>query len=443
MDLYNTLKLTPARSRPSVWISRLAIYEDIRPKKPVAIRDVPLTRGLNIVWAEESDEERPAEISGHSAGKTTFCRFLRYVLGEKTFGKKAVVALIRKSMPEGYVAAEIHVGDKKWAVRRPFGSGRMSYILESATIEEMFEQNGQSVSQDDYCEKLGLVDLLHGMATAQIVQTEETIEWGHVLAWCARDQEARFQNIHDWRSPRSESETPGFRFEKAGPLFVMRAVLGLFAKDELKGEERLSKLYGEKERLEKLIEEQKREPQFRVNLYKLQLRAQLKALFPDVPDIDARAFRSDDLFTDDLNRLAEKGKAKIQASAGEIEAEFSKWQNEIDRLGGEIRALEKSIEDMDSLFKFESAGGRELDDALLSRQADRRKLREYLDNRCPLGGLPVHKCSYVIDRQDALKSVALQDAHAIEQAEAKRTEKQKEIDAEKEKLKAEIMVLES
>ena len=136
MDMYKELKLKPVRSQPTVWVSRLVILERLSPE-PVIIRDIALTRGLNIVWAEEPEnDDSDAEICGHSAGKTTFCRFLRYVLGENTFGTKDASELIRKALPDGYVAAEIHVGGNKWAVRRPFGSGRMSYIKQDATIEE-------------------------------------------------------------------------------------------------------------------------------------------------------------------------------------------------------------------------------------------------------------------------------------------------------------------
>ncbi len=223
MDLYRELNLEPVRSQPDVWVSRIMILERIIPS-PVVIRDIPLSRGLNIIWAEESEDDNPtAAITGHSAGKTIFCRLLRYVLGERTFGAKAVMELIRKTFPDGYIAAELHVCSRKWAVRRPFGSGRMSFIKEDASIEELFEQRGASVTQESYPQEIGLESLLDELETGGIVQTGETIQWAHILAWCTRDQEARFQNIYDWRSPRSEAETPSFRFPSA--LFISRPAL--------------------------------------------------------------------------------------------------------------------------------------------------------------------------------------------------------------------------
>ncbi|MCD6327741.1 hypothetical protein J7M28_09320, partial [bacterium] len=187
MNLYNTLKLKPVRSEPDVWVSRLMILERIAPD-PVVIRDIPLTRGLNIIWAEEAEDDSPsAEITGHSAGKTTFCRLVRYVLGERTFGTKAAMELIRGAFPEGYVAAELNILGRRWVVRRPFGSGRMSYIKEDASIEELLEQRGRSVTQESYPQELGLESLLDELETGGNVQTGEMIQWAHILAWCTRD----------------------------------------------------------------------------------------------------------------------------------------------------------------------------------------------------------------------------------------------------------------
>src|SRR5688572_28016917 len=147
MDLYKTLRLKPCRSEPDVWVSRLAIYEDIAAKPPIAIRDIPLKRGLNIIWADEpEDDNSTAEIAGHSAGKTTFCRLLRYILGENTFGSKVAMEVIRRTIPNGYVAAEIHVRGTKWAVRRPFGSGRMSYAKQNATVEDVLQERTGALS---------------------------------------------------------------------------------------------------------------------------------------------------------------------------------------------------------------------------------------------------------------------------------------------------------
>ena len=217
-------------------------------------RSLAQARTQHRLAEEPDDEDDKRDVAGHSAGKTTFCRLLRYILGEKTFANKSNTALIRRAFPHGYVAAELVVKGVKWAVLRPLGDNRNSYVLSNATIEEIIEKMGEAAYQDTYPVKIGLEALLDPLESATVVRTNETIKWGHLLAWCTRDQEARFQNIHDWRSPRSESDWPAFRFPKSDPLFVMRIVLGLFLPDELKGEEELSELQRSLDKAETALE---------------------------------------------------------------------------------------------------------------------------------------------------------------------------------------------
>ena len=438
MDLYRELNLEPVRSEPDVWVSRIVILERIAPD-PVVIRDISLSRGLNIIWAEESEDDNPAAaITGHSAGKTIFCRLLRYALGERTFGTKAVMELIRKTFPHGYIAAELHIRGRKWAVRRPFGSGR-TYIEENASIEELLKQRGQIVTQDLYTKEIGLESLLDDLETGGIVQTGELIQWDHILAWCTRDQEARFQNIHDWRSPRSEAETPSFRFPKAGPLFVMRAVLGLFLPDELKGEERLAKLLRDKDRLNKEIEEKRREPQFLVNLYDQQLRQSLKSILLNESDIDSRPFRSDELLTEDLQRLTTKARKTIEESIEKGERERQALQAQIDELGAEIRRQEKALAEWEAIFSVNDAASRELGADLIENGEKRKRFEEHKNKLCPYGGVIVRECNYFKDRQRIFQISEIQDSRALEQAEAERAEERRKIDVEKDNIRKEIL----
>jgi hypothetical protein len=433
MDLYKTLNLIPVRSEPDVWVSRLMIFAQITPDS-IIIRDILLSCGLNIVWAEEAeDDSTPAEITGHSAGKTTFCRLLRYVLGERTFGTKGAMELIRRAFPEGYVAAELHIRGRRWAVRRPFGSGRMSYIRGDASIEELLEQRGHSVTQELYSQEIGMEGLLDELETGAVVQTGESIQWAHILAWCTRDQEARFQNIHEWRSPRSEAESPSFRFPKAGPLFVMRAVLGLFLPDELKGEERLAELYREKERLAKAIEEKRQEPQFRVNLYDQQLRQYLKSLFPNESDIASRPFRTGELFPEDLEQLMARARKTIEEVIGDYEQERIALQIQIDDFGAEIRRHEEILSELEAFFSLDLAASRELDVGLSNRDGKRKGVEEVKDRQCPFGSVLIRECSYVQQRQRILQITELQDAREMKMAETRRIEESKRIEEGKER----------
>lgn len=442
MDLYKQLGLTPVRSEPDVWISRLVIFEKLLPQ-PVIIRDIALSQGLNIVWAEEPEDDNPAsEISGHSAGKTTFCRFLRYVLGERTFGTPVATDLIRKAIPEGYVAGEIHVRGTKWAVRRPFGGGRMTYVMQNATIEEMLEGRSEAVSQDDYPRTLGIEGILDALETGTIVRTDETIHWGHVLAWCSRDQETRFQNVHDWRSPRSGSEAPGFQRPKEGPLFVMRAVMGLFLPDELKGEEKLASLRREKERLERQVEEKRREPHFWVNRYDRELRQCLAAHLPNDLSISSAPLHSDGVFPD-LCRLTDRVASEIERSIRCREELLGDVQARLDVLGASTKQREDELHAMEALFDLNLAAGKEIDQGRTLRQEQQQQLTELQDSVCPFGGVVIRECSHVRDRQAVVRLTELRDIHAMEQAGAARIEEERKIEQAKLKLRDSIQQLQA
>ncbi|MBZ0264211.1 hypothetical protein K8I28_06045 [bacterium] len=431
MSIYKQLDSTIVHANPQVWISRIAIVEPKKPE-PNFIRDIRLSRGLNIIWAEESENNRDAaEITGHSAGKTTLCRLIRYLLGEKTFGTRISVEMIRKAFPTGCVCAEIMVRGKAWAVQRPIGSGRNSYIVEDATIEDLLENKGKAVSQEHYVQELGLDGILNEFETGGIVQTGEDIQWQHLLAWATRDQESRFQNIHDWRSPRSESESPGFRFPKAGPLFVMRTALGLFLPGELKGEERLAELQKLKDDLHKKLEDKRREPLFRVNLYDLQLRELLKDSFPDDRIIRSAPFHSDDLFPEDLTRLTARAIQSLEDQVTQLEENHQDSQNRIDRLGAEIAALQRELDDRELLFDFDTAINTELEGGLSRREELRKKLDELRNKACPVTDVPFKDCTHVMDRQNTLKITEVQDEQQMVIAKEKREEELKLIDAYK------------
>ena len=75
------------REAPAVWVERLAIYKNWPPCADTHLRTIELRRGLNIVWARPIGKNAAASrLAGHGAGKSTFCRLLRYVLDDTTAG---------------------------------------------------------------------------------------------------------------------------------------------------------------------------------------------------------------------------------------------------------------------------------------------------------------------------------------------------------------------
>ncbi len=442
MDIFKSLKLKPNKTEPDVWISRLVIFDQITPE-PKIIRDIQLSRGLNVIWAEETEDDIPsAEITGHSAGKTTFCRLIRYILGEKTYGTRVNMELIQNALPNAYVAAEVSVKGKKWSVLRPIGNGRNSYVKEDSSIEELLQDRSRPAYLETYADKIGLEKLLDRLETGGIVRTGETIRWEHILAWCTRDQEARFQNIYDWRSPRSESDTPAFRFPKAGPLFLMRVALGLFMPDELKGEEDLAKLQQNQEILEKELEKLKREPQFRINLYDSELRKRLRNILPEEPDIETLPLYSGNLLPD-LNRLINMAVEKIENEISEFDKNRKSLQENIDFLGAKIQQAEQQIRTLDGLLNIGEGAAQELDAGLAQRQETRKLVSDYSDQRC-LGGILYRDCEQVKKLQQVLQFSQFQDAQAMKEAAANRMNLQRDIEQQKKQLqeKNDILVRE-
>lgn len=307
---------TVVRQEPAVWVSRVMILEAIDPIR--VIRDIPLKKGVNIIWARERATTSGV---GHNAGKSSFCRLLRYCLGETGFARQINQKRIRALFPEGYVAAEIFVHGTKWAIARPLGSRHRTYAAENISIEEVFQKDHASFETFRVIvESSVLGDLIEQVIPSSL----QTILWEHVLAWCARDQEARYLSIHSWRSPQSDSGTSKFEKPKMDAMFVMRAVLGLLFTDEVAMAQLIRKKEEEIAALKADIEIQAKEPAYWHNHYKSQL---FKLLGEDsnlgIP------LRSQDLFTADLERLATSTIEQVANDIKELNKKFEDVENEL------------------------------------------------------------------------------------------------------------------
>lgn len=429
--------------QPDVWVSRLVIFSKLTPKEQTIIRDIPLSQGMNIICAKAVDvHSGSVDIAGHSAGKTTFCRFIRYVLGEKTFSNKFTMAAIRQEFPLGYVAAEIFVRGQKWAVRRPIGDGRASYVLPDATIEELLAANAESVSQEAYTERLGLDAILDSMETSQVVQTSEQILWAHILAWCSRDQESRFQTLYGWRNSQSDSGTPSFQSRRTGPLSVIRVILGLYLPEELKDEEILAGKKRHKEQLEKQLEKDAEEPRFRIALYERHLKDFLVNVFPEIADIDARPYNGQNgLFAANLVGLAAQAQTEINSQITSAENEQNEAEEEMGAIQARIGELDTQRNLIEALYGLEKAGEKEVDPELSKRQQLRKRYNENKDSWCLYGLLQIKDCPVFKEQQQIVQLAEVQDAHLMEQAEAKRIEAMQKVNEELDRIDEQLRML--
>jgi hypothetical protein len=239
------------RAAPAFWVRRIRILRELKAGDEHVVRDVELRRGLNIVWAAHHSAGADNKlfrdgVAGHTAGKSTFCRLLRHVLGDGGFAPDGVKRRIRSKLPTAWVAAEVVVGDVPWVVARPLGIGRSPFCLRDGSIDGVTDENAARLDYQEFVDALagGTMALL---ASTQFPSTDKDkpVAWAHVLPWLIRDQDCRFADFVEWRHSGSGSEAPALNAEER--QFLVRTVLGLISDDERKELQRNAQLVADKE----------------------------------------------------------------------------------------------------------------------------------------------------------------------------------------------------
>jgi len=215
-----------ARTVPvRMWVRRLVVWRDLAAEP---IRNIRLERGLNIIWSpsgESPDDDRLPR--GHAAGKSMFCRMLRYVLGEPSFADDEDESRIRFLFHAGVVGAEVMIDGVAWCVRRPFKDRAKSQAWRGNDV--FHPPDERSGSWEAY------LDALQGTLgdaerVANYPDPTPGSPWLYALAWLTRDQECRVEGIASWRHKESDSGSPvrGTSVSAADRLTVMRVALGLY-----------------------------------------------------------------------------------------------------------------------------------------------------------------------------------------------------------------------
>lgn len=192
---------------PRLWVRRLAIWEAPGGQK---IRDIALRPGLNIIWSPDGLDDSGAggvRAIGHGSGKTLFCRLLRYCLGEQRFADETQRERISVAFPNGIVGAEVMLDGVCWAVVRPLGIRRRHVAIAGGNLDEIAAGDGVTTSIDPLIEAVELNIVTPGVASLARLQSGQKA-WPIALAWLTRDQECRFDDVLDWRSPVSGSDAP-------------------------------------------------------------------------------------------------------------------------------------------------------------------------------------------------------------------------------------------
>lgn len=219
--------LPEGQQGPRLWVRRLALWRDPQ----TLLRDIELRRGVNIIWSPDLSMNETGA-TPHGSGKTTFCRLIRYCLGERTFANDEQRPLMQQKLPNGFVGAEVIIDGECWVVTRPIGMNLPSRATRAERIEETFDQllvgteppTIAPVISDRFCARYR--DQVPDNLKAEQV-------WDVLLAWLTRDQECRLDDVFDWRSKRSGSGSPAQELSLETRLTVVRLAIGALSADEV------------------------------------------------------------------------------------------------------------------------------------------------------------------------------------------------------------------
>lgn len=94
-----------------------------------------------------------------------------------------------------------------WAVVRPLGIRRRHVAIADGNLDEIAAGEGATTSIDPLIEAIEQSIVTPGVAGLARLQPGQKA-WPVALAWLTRDQECRFDDVLDWRSPASGSDAP-------------------------------------------------------------------------------------------------------------------------------------------------------------------------------------------------------------------------------------------
>ncbi|RWH83964.1 MAG: chromosome segregation protein SMC [Mesorhizobium sp.] len=230
------LTVTPAEGLewPRLWVRRLVIWKEPGGEK---VRDIELRPGLNIIWSPDGADDAAlagqTNAVGHGSGKTLFCRFIRYCLGEDRFATEPQRDRIGTAFLNGIVGAEVMLDGICWAIVRPLGVRRRHMAVPGGNLDEIAAGEGASTGMEPFIEAVDQRIITTALAELVRPQANGPI-WPIALAWLTRDQECRFDDVLDWRSPTSDSDSPmpASGQEKGPRLEALRSFLMAITPEE-------------------------------------------------------------------------------------------------------------------------------------------------------------------------------------------------------------------
>lgn len=405
------------RNEPRLWVRRLVIWRALGD----VVRDIPLKPGLNIVWSPDSG--RPNEPMGHGGGKTSFCRLLRYCLGEDSYGSHLQRELIANRIPNGHVGAEVMLDGAQWAVIRPIGIGNRHYCAKGVELDTAFSGDMPNTSITPLLKAITSA-LMDEAANRMPLAHPRDDAWEAALAWLSRDQECRLRDPLEWRAAQTQSRSPSRQRQLSDTdrLVIVRLLINALRADETTATAAARKLRDEIEtaraqqrRLEWLINDlreglidafggEAESPATQPDFWGQQATSKLKATKDAVPpDLTAKL------------RQARKDKAKAENDIRAIDGKISVIDGRLTEKDNLKRVVDnnrakKHTHVADAQNPVCKTCGRKLDEAAIAYIAERQQeaddASKDLDNLvAEIGGLRKEQESLKLERAMATQSL--------------------------------------
>lgn len=332
-----TVSVDASRNEPRVWVERFVIWE----KPGEIIRDIRLRRGLNIIWSPDPGAAA-AELgqdagSGHGAGKTLFCRLLRYCLGEERFSNDELRKAIVEALPAGLVGAEVVIQGNKWAVIRPIGQTRKEYARQGGSLEDLINSKETSDGIQPLVDALNAS--LFPSSIGQCLPVERSdAAWLLALAWLARDQECRFDHTLDWRHAKADSRSIATGLSREQTLIVVRTFLEMIEEEELRLKSEREKLADEKRKLE------------RNSAYSERRRKEILSDLRPAQELDFDLASGGDLVASSFREHIEENLARLEKEIEELRQrdDTAKDRAALETVFADIAVLESKVKDLEN-----------------------------------------------------------------------------------------------
>ena len=388
-------QLPEVRQSPRLWFERLTLFREAGSDH--ILRTVTFRRGLNIVWAKEpvAGSASGARAAGHGVGKTSLCLLLRLCLGDTAKAVSEVREELFGEFPQGGVAAVLHVEDQVFTLFRHFNTYKEGIALEGDDINALWvEETGDT----DRSFIQYLSDTMMAKVTPRAIpETDQAIEWRHLLAWISRDQGSRFKSFFSWR----EGEGTGLQRGRQDPPIIMRAVLGLLDQAESSLMSRLAELETDLELAKKQTAALLHEPV----LIRRRIESDLRA-WRNLPD--SLPMHAEDLFADSVVKEVRNAADSTASALQDWNERQDEAEQNLAKLRAEVAELQTQLNRASLEYDYVEAARVGDEDAYKKIGVKLLRLTQ-LAGDCQEGNIPFSKCQHIQAEVERLQVANLRD----------------------------------